>query len=174
MVTHCRGCQAGSGVGDRGGGGDGGGGEGRGGEGEGGGGGGSEGGEGHSSICVALPPNMKLRPLLVQQATPNVICAQYSCGGSVTARVRAGCGGAGCEGLRGAPHAPRTSMCPRRRTRPSFSSETHQGLVGLPGCPLRLLPPTSRTCLRTQGAGACWVLAGHCGRLLNTRRVEGA
>ena len=43
MVTHCRACQAGSGVGDRGGGGDGGGGEGRGGEGEGGGGGGSDG-----------------------------------------------------------------------------------------------------------------------------------
>ena len=78
MVTHCRGCQAGSGVGDRGGGGDGGGGAGDGGEGEGGGGGGGNGGEGHSGICVALPPNMKLRPLFMQQAAPNVICAQYS------------------------------------------------------------------------------------------------
>ena len=89
MVTHCRGCQAGSGVGDRGGGGDGGGGAGDGGEGEGGGGGGGNGGEGHSGICVALPPNMKLRPLGTQQAAPNVICAQYSCGGSVAALVRA-------------------------------------------------------------------------------------
>ena len=98
MVTHCRGCQAGSGVGDRGGGGDGGGGAGDGGEGEGGGGGGGNGGEGHSGICVALPPNMKLRPLPMQQAALNVTCAQYRCGRSVAARVRAGCGGAGCEG----------------------------------------------------------------------------
>ena len=85
MVTHCRGCQAGSGVGDRGGGGDGGGGAGDGGEGEGGGGGGGNGGEGHSGICVALPPNMKLRPLPMQQAALNVICAPYS----------------GCEGASG-------------------------------------------------------------------------
>ena len=73
MVTHCRGCQVGSGVGDRGGGGDGGGGAGDGGEGEGGGGGGGNGGEGHSGICVALPPNMKLRPLPMQQATEREI-----------------------------------------------------------------------------------------------------
>ena len=94
---------------------------------------------------------------------------QYSCGRSVAARVRAGCAGAGCEGLRGAPHAPRTPICPHRRTRPSFSSVSHPRSVGQSGCPLRLLAPTSRTCLRTQGrAGACWAHAVWKGR----RRVR--
>ena len=58
MVTHCRGCQAGSGVGDRGGGGDGGGGAGDGGEGEGGGGGGGvegESGGGEGGTASAAP-----------------------------------------------------------------------------------------------------------------------
>ena len=126
------------------------------------GGGGSEGGASQKGICVALPPKRKLRPWLMQQAALNVICAQYSasCGRSVAARMRAGCGGTGCEGLRGAPHAPRTPMCPHTRTRSSFSSVSHPGPVGQSGCPLRLLAPTSRTCLRTQGrAGACWARA---------------
>ena len=71
-----------------------------GGEGEGGGGdgGGGEGSASHAGICVALPPKRKLRPLFKQQATLYVICAQYSCGRSVAARVRVGCGGTGCEG----------------------------------------------------------------------------
>ena len=137
---------------------------GEGGGGEGGGGGGAV----HCSIWSALPPKRKLRPLPMQQAALYVTCAQYSwqvrplsgCEGACGLRLRCGLRGLAC----GAPHAPRTPIGPHRRTRPSFSSETHSGPVGPPGCPLRPLAPTSRTCLRTQGAGACWTRAVWKGR----------
>ena len=134
---------------------------------------GGDGGASHSGICVALPPKRKLRPLVMQQAALYVICAQYSgrCGRSVAARVRAGCGGVGCGGLRGAPHAPRTAIAAHRRTRPSFSSGDQSCQVGRSGCPLRLLAPSSRTCLRTQArAGACWARAVRKGRRRVRRR----
>ena len=129
--------------------------------------GGGEGGASHAGIWVALPPKRKLRPWLMQQAALNVICAQYSW----QLRPLSGCEGAcglrwcGLRGLAWGATRTKNSDLPSKKNETVFLfclASRASGSVGLS-------PPTP--CSDPQNLPAH---AGEGGRLLATRREEGA